>query len=179
MSYQTELIDRIKDSNAWPSFERPKYLNELNNLANNAIEKNTIEGYLAALLIYHQLCEEMVKVLLDDTHFFIQLSVFPNEILFPRKGKTMFGQILDELKSTVSFDGKDEFIEKCHQINRLRIEIVHKLMQQVTLKSTKARLEKAQTLFEKIFELFDTAHDSWRVTFGDFQKDIDWDDFLD
>ena len=30
MSYQTELIDRIKDSNAWPSFERPKYLNELN-----------------------------------------------------------------------------------------------------------------------------------------------------
>ena len=112
MAYQDDLIHLIKDSNKWPSFDRPDFLIELNVLADDALSKNTIEGYLAALLIYHQLCEEMVRLLLDDAHFFIQLSVFPSEITFPKKNKAMFGQILDELKSTVSFEGKDDFIKK-------------------------------------------------------------------
>jgi len=150
----------------------------LNILADDALGKNTIEGYLTALLIYHQICEEMIRLLLDDAHFFIQLSIFPSEITFPKKNKAMFGQILDELKSTVSFDGKDDFIKKCGEINTLRIEIVHKLTRQSTLESIKSQLEKIRILFNEIYQLFDAAHDTWRVTFKDFRKDIDWDEYL-
>ena len=178
MAYQDNLIRLIKDSNNWPSFERPDFLIELNVLADDALSKNTIEGYLAALLIYHQICEEMVRLLLDDAHFFIQLSIFPSEITFPKKNKAMFGQILDELKSTVSFDGKDNFVKKCDEINALRIEIVHKLTRQSTLESIKSQLEKIRILFDEIYQLFDVAHDTWRVTFKDFRKDIDWDEYL-
>jgi len=147
-------------------------------LADDALGKNTIECYLTALLIYHQICEEMIRLLLDDAHFFIQLSIFPSEITFPKKNKAMFGQILDELKSTVSFDGKDDFIKKCGEINTLRIEIVHKLTGQSTLESIKSQLEKIRILFNEIYQLFDAAHDTWRVTFKDFRKDIDWDEYL-
>lgn len=78
-----------------------------NVLADDVLSKDTKEGYLVALLIYHQVCKEMIRLLLDDAHFFIQLSIFPGEMTFPKKSIAMFGQILDELKSTASFDGKD------------------------------------------------------------------------
>ncbi len=175
MTYQENLIRVIKDSSYWPAFERPDFLADLNILAEEALLKNTTEGYLAALLIYHQICEEMVKLLLDDAHFFIQLSVFPNEITFPKRNRAMFGQILDELRSTVSFNGKDEFIKKCIEINRLRIEIVHKLTHQSTLESIKSQLEAIRDLFDETYELFAAAHDTWRLAFKDFSKDVDWD----
>jgi hypothetical protein len=64
MNYKIELISTIRDSDTWPSFERPDFLDELDEIANQAFSKNTIEGYLASLLIYHQLSEEMIRLLL-------------------------------------------------------------------------------------------------------------------
>ncbi len=127
MSYATDLTATIRDSDKYPYFERPDFLDELDDVADEALSKNTIEGYLASLLIFHQLCEEMVRLLLKDAHFFVQLSVFPAEISFPEKKRFMFGQLIEELKSTISFEGKDDFIEKCMELNRHRIDIVHHL----------------------------------------------------
>src|SRR5690242_10587933 len=98
MTYQKELLLRIRDNEKWPSFGRPTFLNELGEIADDAYAKNSIEGYLASLLIYHQLCEEMVKLLLRDCQFFIQLSVFPSEIHFPEKRRLTFGQIIEGLR---------------------------------------------------------------------------------
>ncbi|HYX71295.1 MAG TPA: hypothetical protein VE732_00870, partial [Nitrososphaera sp.] len=127
MSYEDELIATIRDSTKWPSFERPLFLDELADVADDAFAKGSIEGYLASLLIYHQLSEEMVRLLLKDAQFFVQLSVFPAEIYFQEKKRLMFGQLIDELKTTISFDGKDEFISKCMELNTHRIDIVHRL----------------------------------------------------
>lgn len=174
--YQKVLIDRVKDSDNWPSFDKPNFLTELDDLANNALKNDSLEGYLAALLIYHQLCEEMIRLLVDDAQFFIQLSVFPNEIIFHQKKKATFGQDLDLLRHTVSFQEKDEFINNCEELNKLRIEIVHNLVRQNTLKDIKSRLGKVKTLYGDIFDLFVAVHDKWRVTFHNFKKNIDWDD---
>ena len=64
MSYTTDLIERIRDSSKWPDFERPHFLDELADIANQAFSKDTIEGYLASLLIYQQLGEELIRLLL-------------------------------------------------------------------------------------------------------------------
>ncbi|HVG29079.1 MAG TPA: hypothetical protein VM864_05105 [Pyrinomonadaceae bacterium] len=85
MSYENELIATVRDSSKWPSFEKPLFLDELADVADNAVDKGSIEGYLASLLIYHQLTEEMVRLLLKDAQFFVQLSVLPAEINFPEK----------------------------------------------------------------------------------------------
>ena len=133
MNYMQELIKKTKDLSNWPSFERPDFLADLNTVADEAFEKVTVEGYLAVLLIYHQLCEKLVHLVLKDAQLFIQLSVFPTEIDFPQKKRLMFGQLIEELKSTVSFKNKDEFIEKCLELNRHRIDIVHRLTKRTTL----------------------------------------------
>ena len=118
MGYKQELIGKILDSDKWPSFGRPDFLNTLNKLADDASKKDSLEGYLAALLIYHQLCEEMARLLLKDTQFFIQLSVFPAAITFVDRPKSMFGSLLDDLDATVSFQGKELFTAKCRELNK-------------------------------------------------------------
>lgn len=177
MSYKRNLIETIKDSKNWASFDRPKFLTELNQLASEACEKKSTEGYLAGLLIYHQLSEELAKLLLKDAQFFIQLSVFPAEICFSEKRRMMFGQLLDELESTVSFHNKSEFINKCRELNKIRIEFVHGLTRKTTLDDIRMSLAKVETLFDEIYAIFEEAHDYFHLCFKDFKKDIDWDEW--
>src|SRR3989304_1250405 len=133
MSYTTDLIERIRDSSKWPDFERPHFLDELADIANQAFSKDTIEGYLASLLIYQQLGEELIRLLLKDAQFFIQLSVFPAEMHFIEKQRLTFGQVIDELKATISFEGKNKIISACQELKKHRIEIVHGLTKRTSL----------------------------------------------
>lgn len=63
MAYKDDILIKLEDSNKWPGFERPEFLDELNELADSSFEKKTIEGYLASVLIYHQLTEELIRIL--------------------------------------------------------------------------------------------------------------------
>jgi hypothetical protein len=172
MSYKDDLLASVNNAENWPAFEKPSFLDELDDIADVAFAKNTIEGYLASLLIYHQLCDEMVRLLLKDAQFFIQLSIFPAEINFPEKKRLMFGQLIDELKSTMSFNGKDEFIEKCLKLNKSRVDIVHGLTKYQALSEIEKQASAVQKLYYEIFELFDDIHDWFRLCFKDFKKDV-------
>jgi CRISPR/Cas system-associated endoribonuclease Cas2 len=179
MNYFEELIERIKDNQKWPAFDRPDFLDELDTLADEAISKKTIEGYLAALLIYQQLAEETVKLLLKDHEFFIQLSVFPAEITFPSKSNAMFGRIIEDLKNTITLDkSKITIIELANKLNQIRIDIVHGLTKMPDLKQIESKVLEAKRLYDDLFEHFDEEHDKFRVIFKDFKKDRDWDEEL-
>lgn len=180
MNYFKELIERIKDNEKWPEFDRPDFLDELNTIADEAVSKKTIEGYLAALLIYQQLAEETVRLLLKDHEFFIQLSVFPAEIKFPSKSNAMFGRIIDDLKNTITLDkSKYQIIELANKLNQIRIDIVHGLTKMADLNHIESKVMEAKRLHDELFDLFDKVHDEFRVIFKDFRKDRDWDDELE
>jgi hypothetical protein len=179
MNYTQELINRIEKSDNWPSFDRPGFLIDLNAVADEAFEKSTVEGYLAALLIYHQLCEELAYLILQSAQFYIQLSVFPAEIDFPRKKRLMYGQLINELRSTISFKNKNAFIKKCLELNKHRIDIVHRLTKQTNLSNVQHQVSEAKRLFDEIYDLFEDTYDYFRVCFHDFRKDIDWDEYLE
>jgi len=107
-----KIIEQIMDSNKWPSIQIPDNLELLNEMADKSFARNTFEDMLAATLMYHQIIEAMCMHLLDDCHFFIQLSVYPAEIEFKVLPDKMFGYYIKELKTSISFPNKDEFIEK-------------------------------------------------------------------
>ena len=80
MTYEQTILNRLKGHTGdWNEFVRPEFLQELNDLADYFIEKNTVEGFLAALLIYHQSCEEIVRLLIRDAQFCIQSYRMPHE----------------------------------------------------------------------------------------------------
>ena len=179
MSYKTDLIKRISNSSNWPDFERANFLDELDEIGHQAFDKGTLEGYLASLLIYQQLSEEIIKQLLKDAQFFIQLSVFPAEIQFLEKQKLTFGQVIEELKNTISFQNKDEIISGCQELNKHRIDFVHGLTKRTSLKDIGRQIRKVRDLYVEIYTLSIQAHNNFRLSFKDFKKDVEWNDYSD
>ena len=173
MAYKDDILIKLEDSNKWPGFERPEFLDELNELADSSFEKKTIEGYLASVLIYHQLTEELIRILIESSTFYIQLRVFPQEFQDRKFKNKMFGQLIQELNQSILDEKIHIFVEKAINLNSLRIEIVHRLTTSETIKKVKKQCEKVQIIFNEIWELFDEIYDNYRVTYKDFKKDID------
>lgn len=176
MNYKDELLKRINNDKKWPEFDRPDFLNELNELADKSVAKKTIEGYLAALLIYQQLTEEVIRLFLKDHEFFIQLSVFPAEIRFASKSSIMFGRVIEGLKNTVTVDNsKFEIIARANKLNQIRIGIVHGITKIPNLQNLEQKVLETKNIYDELFEIFNEAHDKFRLIFSRFKKNIDFD----
>lgn len=173
MAYEGDILIKLENSNNWPGFESPLFLDELNELADKAFEKKTIEGYLASVLIYHQLTEELIRILIESSTFYIQLCVFPQEFQDRKLKNKMFGQLIQELNQSILDKEIHLFVEKANNLNSLRIEIVHKLTTSETIQKVKKQCEKVQLIFNEIWELFYVIYDRYRVTFKDFKKNIE------
>lgn len=173
MNYQNSLISQLENSDNWPYFNRPSFLDDLNELADNAFQCNTTEGYLSALLIYHQICEEMIQVLIKCSTFYIQLSVFPQQYNKRDLKDKMFGQLINELSNCVIDDEILKFIEKSKQLNKLRIQMVHKITLKDSILDISNQCIESKKIFNNIEVLFDSIYDNYRVTFKDYKKNIE------
>ena len=168
----TDIVGKIKDYTQWPAFENSQHLSDLDALADDANGLGTIEGYLAALAIYHQLCDEMAKLLIKKSEFYIQLSCYPTEIKFPKSKQQTAGQVLSQLEFAVEFEGKKDFIRKCRTMNSLRNNVFHNLTKETSLTELQNKLSKISSLYEEIFEVFDTSDDWFQLSFKNFRKDV-------
>lgn len=166
-----KILQRIMDSKNWPSISYLENLEIINEMADNSFELNTFEGRFASMLMYHQIIEAMCMHLIDDCHFFIQLSVYPAIIEFKLPEKKMLGYYIDELSNSVNLHKKDDFIKKVKSFNLIRNRIVHGITRE-NLESQKAKLNSIKAEFDEIFELYDEIQDYFRVTFHGFKKDV-------
>ncbi len=112
-TYLPRILEKIQHRDQWPDFERHEFLTDLKEIADDSFSQNTTAGSLSALLIYHQLLQEMIILLILDAEFYLQLTVFPEQIDIPIKKKAMFGELVSELERTVNFGQKAEFIKHC------------------------------------------------------------------
>jgi hypothetical protein len=172
-SYTKSILDKLRESDNWPCFERSNFLQKLNDIADNSFSKKTFEGYLASLLIYHQLCEEFTKLIIKSSIFYIQLSVFPQELKGKDLNRKMFGELIRELEHLPLDENTKKYIQKCKELNGLRIKIVHKLTLETSLSDIKRQCKKVQIIFNQIYELFDEIYDNYRVVFSYHKKNIE------
>jgi len=91
MTYEEELLDKLKDAGKWPAFKNLGHLSILNDIADGAFSKSSFEGYIAAVAIYHQLSADMVELLLNDIHFLTQCSLHPLELRFKKRRPPCLG----------------------------------------------------------------------------------------
>jgi hypothetical protein len=173
MKTRQELLDILRDDTKWPYFDRPGFLNELNMLADDCFSKGTVEGYLASLLIYHQLCEELLKVLIRISHFYLQCTVFPMQIEDKKLEKITFGQLITEYEKCVQSKGSKDLINKCNQLNRIRINMVHRITLKTSLSAISQQTQRTKSLFEDIWGLFDRIYDGFRSALSEYEDDIE------
>ncbi len=180
MTYQEELCYRINDIKKWPRFERLNYLTDLNVIADKMNSGGTNEGYLASLLIYHQLCEEMIKKLIECSDFFIQCAIFPKEIKITDLAKEkMFGKLLNNLENGVMNQKIRSFIEKCKIFNNSRIEIVHKLTSKQSTYNIFEPSRLARKHFDGILNIFQEIQGEYDGSFFQFQVKADKEKWLE
>lgn len=173
-----DVVARIMDNEKWPNIELPENLELLNEMADESFSTGTFSGMLSAMLMYHQLIEAMCLHLLEDCHFQIQLSVHPSTIYFTIPKNRMLGSYVNDLKDTVSFEKKDEFLEKVTTFNSIRNEAIHK-MRKNNLEKVSDSLRKSKYLFDEIFELYDYIQDHFRLIFHSFKKDVFIDEYTE
>ncbi len=178
MSYLQTLVARITDRDQWPDFDRPYFLDELNGIADEAYDSRTVHGYLAALLVYHQLTEEMLRLLLQLSEFLVQLELAPTEIHFPIPEKAMFGRLLEAAKFAIEFENKADLLSLAQAINRDRIDLVHGLTKQETSEAIDQKVQAVKAHFEEFYAKFVEAQDWFLLSFKDLRKDRDWEELL-
>lgn len=151
--YERELRSQLADSAKWPTFASYDFLDRLNRVADRAITKRTVEGYLAAILIYHQLAEELIRLLVRDAQFLVRISVSPSRIDFPEKKRQIFGDVLQQLRSGLDFEGRERILSTAEQLNAIRIEAVHKLTRRGSLAGLARDARNAKKYYERVFDI--------------------------
>jgi hypothetical protein len=169
--YERELRARLENSDLWPAFEQDIFLDRLDRAVDRALSKRTVEGNLAAILIVHQLTEEMMRLLVRDSQFLTQVALSPWRPNFPTRDRATFGHIEQSLRDSVDFPFKARFLSAAEEMNRLRVAVVHKLTQRGSFAGLRRDALKARRLHEKLYRLFDAAHDDFRVAFSAFRKE--------
>ena len=165
-----EIVERIMNADKWPCIPFSENIEILNEMADTYFNSSTFDGMLAATILYHQIIEAMCIHLLDDCHFLIQLSLYPYEIDPKTRCNKMLGFYVDELKSSVGFEHKDNFISKVQSFSSIRNEVIHQ-MRRSNIDEFSKKLYSIKLLFDEIFALYDLIQDDFRCVFHSFQKD--------
>jgi len=166
--YEQELRRQLRTREFVPELAAPDFLRRLDRVAHRALLGRTVEGNLAAILIYHQLVEEMLRLLLLDCEVYLQLAAFPAEIRFPTRRKQLFGRLHQAL---AEYTSRTRSAASPARPASTRIGIVHGLVQPKSSAGLRSRVLRAQRLYAAIYALFDEAHDFFRLCFKDFRKD--------
>ncbi|MEK7149667.1 MAG: hypothetical protein AAB757_01700 [Patescibacteria group bacterium] len=165
------MSNKILERSNWPSFKNASFLDVLDKVAARSYKKKTTEGYLAALLIYQQLVEEIVRMLIRNSEFLIECRVYPFQINFKKHDEKMFGQLLQDLAACVNFPQKQKLYVNCTKLNRIRILGVHKITQQKNLTEIRKTVKEVKNIYSEIFNLFVQSRDYFRVIFGKLEKE--------
>jgi len=169
--YWTDLLEKLRDHSRWPSFPRPDWLKELEGIAVRSLNSGTEEGAIAAILLLHQLSEEQLRVLIECSEFYLQVCSLPAPLRLPGgKSKKTFGQRVHQLKASIDFPGKDVFLPKTEEMNKLRNKLVHGLTRKTKASQLHLMAERADKCFGELWEVFDQSYDWFRECFREIKK---------
>lgn len=169
MSFKKDFTSKLKTKEKWPFPQNLDFLIKLEKMAHNSYDKNTTEGLLSALLIFHQLCEEQVRVLIDCKNFFIQCSIYPTELKALKTKKQMFGSLIDELDQIKPFPEIKNFIKHAKKLNDLRIKIVHKIILNRSTSDIRYQAKKSKNIYVRITGLFGYILQDYRSKFNSYK----------
>lgn len=173
MGYEEEIRSKLADPSLWPMYSKPEVLAKLDTIADDALSQTNIDttSCIASILILQQITEELLKVLLHMSHFLIQAKLLPLKIQFKVKPKAMFGEIVKQLDQTIAFEDKDQIIELANNINAVRIDVAHKLIEKEEFDDLTSKALLVREYFEVFFTHYNDGIDWMRLCLNDLRKD--------
>ena len=150
MKYKEELLKLQKQMQY---FDNTEVLSELNGIADDAEMYKTESGHIGAVLVYHQLTEEIVKLLIKWCETIMRLKLYPYRYKMGAVKDEMFGEIMNIYnKSCIDHKNKSNIVREANMINKIRIEIAHNITKEY--KEYDEIYKKMKTHFEKLWDYF-------------------------
>jgi hypothetical protein len=132
--------------------------------------KDSTEGYLASLLIYQQLTEEILKLLVRYSNLLIQCSVFPQEIKFKDPNGLMFGQVIGLLEGGLSDEETKKLIKVCKDFGQLRNRIAHRITLKTDVADIRRQARQAKKYYDTIYASYKIIIDNYRLALREYHK---------
>lgn len=185
-TYDEELLTIVGNADNWPIVLHQTEINRLFDIAFDAYDQKTSYGYIASVLIWHQIIEHLTVHLIELSYLYIKAEIWPTRINleFDSSKSQMFGKYEELLNKTIEFRDKQEFIRYAHNFNTLRIQFVHKLALLKNEKSIEKIAEKAKFLFTQkiLFSYQNSVKNLYakledlnnRVDFNELVSDMGW-----
>jgi len=138
--------------NLW--FEEPWIYSKLDGLAKDCIELGSVEGALAAVIIYYQLAETILKLLVRLSNFVIEASIYPVTINFKDDEKDNLYRVIKSHEYTINFYRKAQIINRAKKIKKIRDELVHNITENFSEEEIISKGKECNNLFEDLFKYF-------------------------
>jgi hypothetical protein len=165
-----EILDYVINYNRDYIFKEEDKFNKLEELAYSLISKNTVEGYISSIFIFHQLIENWLDYLIDSYNYYFRVRLFPLETRGTFKIEKYFRGKYETLRQAPDFsDNKECLLALLEDINVLRNKFGHNLLSFEILKED---CENLKELYESIIELCEEEESSIDSCIGDCQKSI-------
>ena len=84
----------------------------------------------------------------------------------------MFGRLIDEIKSTIEFNMKQDIVSRCNQLNKNRIEVVHGLVKNGIHMNISEKAISVKNDFESILDMFTATHNEFLAEFEKEKEDL-------
>ena len=168
--YEQKLISRLADSEAWPSFANPEFAERLERVAVRSLSRRTTDADVTAIIIFHQLAEQILRVSIFDNRF-APGSCLPAPLAFREQPRQTFGHVLQTLRDGVEFKQKARLLVLAEDLNAIRNGVAHKLLQKGSLNGLRSHFKK-ETVVCSVVAIYDDAHDNYRVTSHGIAKDV-------
>jgi hypothetical protein len=178
-----EITEKITKREKWPDFVNGPRLDKLEALARAAYRRRSIDGYLSYVLITHQICDELTRLLISHCRFTLQLFLVPVSFDYKFSSKPnntdleklTSGQLLNVLDYSLEFEGKNEFLAAARELTETRNVFAHQLARHSRLSDIAKMARTYRYKFMSVEKGFWEANDLFLLFYKDQRKDDHWD----
>jgi len=152
MDYEEKLVRSVKNPDGYLWWNDSSPLSYLHGIADDSYLKGTTEGFFTAAIIYHQLTEKILFLLIKYSDLFVQAKIYPKKTDTSYKDLDSFGKLVKRHATTVVFSKKSRIIKNAVELNVLRVQLVHTMPELITEDNINSVSRQIHDNFESIFQ---------------------------
>ncbi len=170
MVYRADLINKVRTRECLLNFDKPNFILELRNRAGEALLQKNVYGYLAAVLIYYQMKEEILMALNRKAIFYTQLIGIPEEVCFSSGNYSGPGYATVKNDMPYSFKNRNKIQELSKKIDSIKNDTIKMLSEGVSIEEVERLTIEARAQFEAVFAEFKESNLWFYRKIKDFEE---------
>ena len=158
MKYEEKLVQEINNPDGYLWWQDSTPLSSLDGVAEDFLVKNNIESRIAALFIYQQLSEEILKLIARYCDLIIRASLYPIKLTTTLNlDNKKFSEARGYIQNSIEFLNKSKLLSEIEKLNDLRNTYGHDLINNYSKVFSNTELSNLDDLYKSILSLFHSS----------------------